>query len=59
VNNGATPVFVAAQNGHVDVLALLAEQGCNLSMPMNDGATPVFIAAQQGTWSPEQRLQGD
>jgi len=46
-NNGATPVFIAAQNGHAKVVRLLAELGANVKTPMN-GCTPVFIAAQNG-----------
>ena len=48
MNNGATPAFIAAQNGHIDVLRVLKELGANLDTPMNDGATPAFIAAQNG-----------
>jgi ankyrin repeat protein len=46
---GATPVFVAAENGHLDVVVCLAKVlGANISLPLVDGATPIFIAAQNG-----------
>ena len=37
--NGATPAFIAAQNGHVNVLQLLRDAKVNLETTMNDGAT--------------------
>ena len=47
-NNGYTPAIVAARDGHVDVVRLLAEKGANLGQANNEGATPTLIAAQQG-----------
>jgi hypothetical protein len=42
------PVYMAAQEGHVDVIIALAKHGADLNTPRNDGATPVFIAATNG-----------
>jgi ankyrin repeat protein len=44
----ATPVFIAAQNGHKAVLQLLIAAGAHLDVPRNDGATPLWIASQMG-----------
>jgi ankyrin repeat protein len=48
MHDGSTPVFMAAQMGHVDVIKYLAEHGADLNTPMHDGRTPVYIAAQMG-----------
>jgi len=48
MNNGATPVFIASQNGHVDALEFLHKNGADINTPRNDGTTPVFIASQNG-----------
>jgi ankyrin repeat protein len=44
--NGATPVYVAAEKGHVEVVKALRALGVNV--PLGDGLTPVFIAAYNG-----------
>ncbi|KAE9551438.1 hypothetical protein FO519_005339 [Halicephalobus sp. NKZ332] len=47
--DGANGAFLCAQNGHLDTLALLAEEGCKLDLPRSgDGATPLYIASQLG-----------
>jgi ankyrin repeat protein len=48
LDTGATPIFMASQNGHMAVAKLLAEHGADLNIPTNNGATPVCIAAQNG-----------
>ena len=47
-HDGATPAFIAAQEGHVAVLTELRRLGADLTTPLNDGATPAFIAAEKG-----------
>ena len=37
-NDGATPLFIASQNGHVDVVSVLLEQGADIDKARNDGA---------------------
>ena len=43
-----TPAYIAAQEGHVDVVQLLRHVKANLETPTNEGATPAYIAAQNG-----------
>jgi hypothetical protein len=47
-NDGATPVFIAAQEGQKEVVRTLAMLKANVETPRNDDATPVFAAAQNG-----------
>ena len=45
----ATPLFIAAQEGHVDVARLLLEAGVDYEKARTDtGTTPLFMAAQKG-----------
>jgi len=44
----ATPLFVAAQNGHRIIARLLLEKGAIVDPRRADGATPLWIAAQMG-----------
>ncbi|OQS01786.1 hypothetical protein THRCLA_21622, partial [Thraustotheca clavata] len=46
--DGATPLYVAAQNVHNDTVPLLLSSGANIDQAKNDGATPLFIAAENG-----------
>jgi len=45
---GATPVFVAAEFGHLETVRLLTDRGANLNLADKDGTTPVSMAAQNG-----------
>ena len=48
-NDGATPLFIAAQKGHGKVVeALLQHADTEPNKAINDGATPLFMAAQKG-----------
>ena len=47
-NDGATPAYVAACNGHGNTLMLLHELGADLDQQNKNGATPAYIAAQKG-----------
>ncbi|MTI11778.1 ankyrin repeat domain-containing protein, partial [Sansalvadorimonas verongulae] len=46
---GATPLFVAAQNGHDKVVETIVKaQGVSVNQAKSTGSTPLFIACQQG-----------
>jgi len=47
-NNGATPLFIACQNGHENVVKYLLEHGVNINKELNDGWTPLIIACCKG-----------
>lgn len=46
--DGATALFIAAQNGHLRILEVLLEHGAKTDAARTDGATPLWIAAQMG-----------
>ncbi len=46
--DGGTPLFVACQCNHIDVVDELLAQGADIHAQMIDGATPLFITAQNG-----------
>jgi uncharacterized protein len=50
---GATPFYVAAQNGDVAYMRLLAENGADPKLPTVQGITPLMVAAGLGTWEGE------
>ena len=43
---GATPVHLATQENHHEVVRLLADKGANLDLTDEDGATPLIVAIQ-------------
>ena len=45
---GVTPLIMAAQNGHIEVVRFLEAQGAKVDTPANDGCTPLYFAAQNG-----------
>ena len=48
MQDGGTPLFVAAQCNHLEVVKELLDRGADINTQMVDGATPLFIAAQNG-----------
>ena len=47
--DGASPLFLAAQNGHTrEVVFLTGVEGIVLDQQRRDGASPLWIAAQMG-----------
>ena len=46
--SACTPAYVAAQNGHLEVVRVLADNGANLDLAKKDGFTPVCMAAYNG-----------
>src|SRR5688572_29975423 len=47
-NKGETPIFIAAENGQVGAIRMLASFGGDPYIGRYDGATPLYIAAQNG-----------
>jgi ankyrin repeat protein len=50
---GATPFYVAAQNGDVDYMKVLAEGGADPKLPSSQNITPLMAAAGIGYWDGE------
>lgn len=44
----ATPIFIASQNGHRTVLLKLLAEGGDPNICRIDGASPLWIASQMG-----------
>jgi ankyrin repeat protein len=42
---GWTPIYMAARNGHFEVVQLLIEKGADINTKDNDGWTPLYVAA--------------
>ena len=55
LQEGGTPLMVAAQAGHLDLVQSLLAAGVSINRAMWDGATPLFLAAQvsRGTFFSE------
>jgi ankyrin repeat protein/mannose-6-phosphate isomerase-like protein (cupin superfamily) len=51
--NGATAFYVAAKNGDVPLMRLLAQRGANATTPTRFGVTPLMVAAGLDTWEGE------
>ena len=45
---GARPLYVAAENGHVETLKYLVDNGAEVNQCRNDGISPFFVAAENG-----------
>ncbi|KFW64599.1 Ankyrin-2, partial [Pygoscelis adeliae] len=45
---GFTPLYMAAQENHIEVVKYLLENGANQSTATEDGFTPLAVALQQG-----------
>jgi len=51
--NGATAFYVAAKNGDVELMRILAEAGADPSIANRFGVTPLMVAAGMDTWEGE------
>jgi ankyrin repeat protein len=47
-DGGMTPLHLAAENCHTNVVALLLDKGANINVTAKDNATPLHLAAQEG-----------
>ena len=48
MNDGSTPIFIAAYYGHHSVVELLLAAGADKNAAKRDGLTPMMIADLQG-----------
>jgi len=46
--DGATPLFMASQEGHADVVKLLLAAGSDISKGISSGVTPLMVASEGG-----------
>ena len=46
--DGATPLCMASERGHKEVVEVLLKEGADIDKAQNDGRTPLFIASQNG-----------
>jgi ankyrin repeat protein len=51
--NGATAFYVAAKNGDVEYMRLLADSGADPTLPNSFGITPLMVASGLDTWEGE------
>ena len=47
-NNGASPLYAASQQGHLEVVRELLRGGASIDQAMKNGFTPLCIASQNG-----------
>ena len=48
METGDTPLYIAAQQGHLDAVRALVDAGASVDQAVDDGATPLCIAAEDG-----------
>ncbi len=55
-NDGATPLCIASEKGHLDVVDRLLSAGAGVDAATNTGATPLYVASQNGRLEVVDRL---
>jgi ankyrin repeat protein len=48
MNDGATPLFIASQNGYIDIVRALIAAHAGVDIAANNGATPLSVARWDG-----------
>jgi len=46
--DGFTPLYIASQEGHLDLVKLLIEKGAEINKIGKVGETPLYIASENG-----------
>ncbi|XP_061193926.1 uncharacterized protein LOC133202172 [Saccostrea echinata] len=55
-NDGASPLYIACENGHGTTVQLLLNKGADINLCNNNGASPLYMACQNGHDSTVQLL---
>ena len=48
MNDGSTPLFIACQEGHTEIVAKLLASNANVNQTRDDGVTALIIACHKG-----------
>ena len=48
MNNGATPLYAASHQGHLEVVTTLLTANASVNQSDNEGFTPLYAASQKG-----------
>ena len=48
MDNGATPLLIACENGHSLVVERLLQEKADPNTPKENGVTPLYIACENG-----------
>ena len=48
ISNGCTPLYLALQNSHDNIIRFLIEHWANVNEKKNDNRTPLYVASQNG-----------